>query len=84
MNRILQWCRHFVHLDAGVTLDVQPVSPDMIREYSTMNRSLCVILADVGAGLERQVSVDIDFVPEMYSRSSMLCVLIWRNFWCAG
>ena len=53
------------------------MSPDVIREYSTMNRSLCVLLTDIGAGLERQVSVDIDFMPEMYSRSSTLYVLIF-------
>ena len=47
------------------------MSPNFIREYSTMNRSLCVELTDVRGGLERNVTVDIDFVPEGYSRASM-------------
>ena len=58
---------------AGVTLTVEPVSPGIIREYSNMTRSLCVQLSSVGEGLERYVTVDIDFVPQGYSQSSKLC-----------
>ena len=63
-----------IFLAAGVTLEVEPVTPNFIREYSTMTRSLCVLLADVGDGLERTVFVDIDFVPEGYSVASKFAI----------
>ncbi len=55
-----------------MVLQVEPVSPDRITESSTMVRNLCVELVSVGEGLERGVSVDVNFIPQGYSQASKL------------
>ena len=55
-------------LTSGVMLEVLPTTN--IREYSNMTRGLCVELVGVGDGLERGVSVDLEFTGMGYSRTS--------------
>ena len=57
---------------AGVVL--RALSVPAISESSLMTRNLCVELVDVGDGLERPVTVDIQFVENGTAISSeLLC-----------
>ena len=38
-----------------------------INEQSTMNRTLCVRLVDFGDGLQRDVNITLNFVPEGFA-----------------
>lgn len=48
----------------GVLLEKLPTTN--IFENSTMNRSLCVRLIDIGEGLQRSVHVSVMFIPNLF------------------
>ena len=50
---------------AGVVLKVWPTQD--VNESSAATRALCVELIDVGGGLDRNVSVDLEFLLEGYT-----------------
>ena len=64
----------------GAVLGILPVT--ITSESSLMSRDLCVVLVNFGSGLERGIFVDLQFIPNGFTRQSTssvkeveLCIL---------